>query len=376
MTDQAEKSAAVEPPTANEQAPAQSAAAKPHSRAVPILAGLLIAQLALIAWLLWPQPSQAAAGLLLADFDPVQVNNIAIKWEDKALELARSGDGWVLPEQGNYPANPIQVTDLLTKVAQIDTSRLVASTAGSHERLRVDDKNPIRRIAFTTSDGKVDTLYLGTSPNARATNVRADGSDNVYLTSALSTGDVRVDLPAWVDIQYLSLDSTAVNQLSFDNANGTFTLTRDGAGAWKLPDLAAGEKMLSTTVDSLVSSLVNLSLNDVLGVEAKPAYGLDAPLATVTIDFTATAPLTGTDAITGPVQLLVGAKDDASGGYAVKASTSPYFVRVAAATLDPFVQGTRASLVAAAPEGATLPLSPSTALTATLPLTGSNEITP
>lgn len=353
MTDQQETSTGLEQPAAH----------KPRMLAVPILAMLVVAQLALIAWLFWPQPSQAAAGKLFSAFDPAVVDSITINWEDKAFALARSGDGWVLPDRGDYSANAIQVSDFLTKVAQIDTSRLVAGNAASHARLRVDDKNPIRRIELTTSDGKTDTLFVGTSPNARATNVRAGGSEFVYLTSALSTGDVRVDLPAWVDTQYLSLDPATVDRLSFENAAGAFALTKDGAGAWTLPDLAAGEAVISTTVETLVRNLAALSLSDVLGTESKPEYGLEPPAATVTLDFAPAAPITGTAAITTPVRLLVGAKDDASGSYTVKASHSPYYVRVAAATLDPFVQYARGNLVAAAPVSETAPITNTEAVT-------------
>jgi hypothetical protein len=46
------------------------------------------------------------------------------------------------------------------------------------------------------------------------------------------------------------------------------------------------------------------------------------------------------------VEIRIGALDAASGSYEVKASTSPYYVRVTAATLDPFVQAARTDFVA------------------------------
>lgn len=358
-------------PTATVDQSAETAATPQLSRApaVPLLAVLALAQLALIAWLFWPQPSQAAAGKLFSAFDPALVSHITINWEEEALTLAKNGDDWVLPDRGDYPANAMQVTGFLTKVAQIDASRLVASNASSHARLRVDDRNPIRRIEMTTSDGKDFALFVGTSPNARATNVRAGGSDNVYLTSALSTGDVRVDLPAWVDTRYLSLDPATIHKLSFENASGAWTLTKDDAGVWTLPDLAAGEVVISSTVETLVRNVANLSLSDVLGAESKPEYGLEPPAATVTLEPAAASPVTDTATTTGttvamePVRILIGAQDDASGSYAVKASSSPFYVRVTAATLDPFLQYTRNILVAAP-------------VTETTPITSTERVTP
>ena len=353
--------------------PNETAAPRPAARgslAILVLALVAVAQLALIGWLFWPQPSQAAAGALFAGLDPTQAQSLAIDWEGKAITLTRSGDGWVLPEKGDFPVNTSAVTDLLTKLAQIDTSRLVAGNAASHARLRVDEQNPVRLVDITTADGTKLTLYVGTSPNARATNVRAGGSDNVYLTSALSTGDLRVDTTAWVDTQFLSLDPATIDSLNVENAQGVFTLTKESSGAWTLPDLAAGETMITDTVEGWVRNLATLGLSDVLGRESLPAYGLDAPTATLTLDFQATPALTGTVLPTIPVQLLIGAKDDASGSYAVKSSTSPWIVRVAAATLDPLVMADRSTLVSAPP------VTESATITETAALTATESVTP
>ena len=330
------------------------AAAQRRVPAIPILAALAVAQLALIAWLFWPQPAQTAAGPLFPNLDPDAVNAITIVWDEQELHFARRGDGWVLPERGDFPVNALAVSELLTKVAQIDTSRLVASNAASHARLRVDDANPIRRVEMTSSDGGNLTLFVGTAPNARATNVRAGGSDNVYITSALSTGDVRTDVAAWVNTQYLNLDPASISQLTIENAAGTLALARGESGAWTLPDLATGESVITDGVETLARNLSTLGLSDVLGTTSQPEYGLDQPLATVTLDLTATAEITGTVAPTAPVQIVIGARDDASGSYAVKASTSPFYVRVTAATLEPIVNATRAGFVSAppTPEGA------------------------
>ncbi len=336
-----------------------------RSPAIPILALLVVVQLALIGWLFWPQPSQAAAGALFAGLDPAQVQSVTIDWEGKAITLARAGDGWVLPERADFPANAIAVTQLLTKVAQIDTRRLVASSPASHARLRVDAANPIRRVEMRTSDGVTHTLLVGTAPNARATNVRAGDSDNVYLTSALATGDLRVDAPAWVDTQLLALDAEAINRLTIENAQGTLALAQDAAGAWTLPDLAPSETMITGTVEGWVRNLATLGLSDVLGTESDPAYGMDEPLATVTLDIQPAAEVTGTAEMTEAVRIVIGARDDASGSYAVKASTSPWYVRVTAATLEPLVTADRAALVAAPSSAESVPITDTAALTAT-----------
>ncbi len=346
----------------------QPAARTPFGRGIAILALLLVAQIALAAFLLWPRASEATSGPLFATLDPADVAAVTLTWDDDVLRLQKQGDGWVLPERGGYPVNAINVTNLLTKVVQIDTSRLVADNATSHARLRVAEDDTIRRIEMTTADGESHSLLLGTSPNARATHVRALGSDHVYLTSALSTADVRMDAAAWIDTLYLEADPEGVRALTLENAQGSFALERDDAGAWTLDGLAEGESVNQENASLLTDRLAALTMLEPLGTEPRPEYGLDAPAAEVTVRLAPTATVTtaaGESAgeSTDSVTLAIGTLITATNTYPVQAGSSEFIVAVSSATLDPFVNFGRADLVV------TPVVTETAALTDTLPIT-------
>lgn len=348
-----------------------------------LLAGLLLAQLALVAFLYWPRASTVASGPLLPGLDPAAIERITLYADGERLAIARATDGessWVLPDAGSYPVIEANVTQLISDIVRIDTSGLVATAPENHARLRVDAANPIRQVDLALAGGITETLYLGTSPTARATNVRRAGSDDVYLARDLSATDVRVDAGGWIDTAWLDIDPATVTATTLTNAAGSFEFVRDDSGGWTLDGLTPGEQLISTTVESLVSTVARLPMLRPLARTPQPAFGLDAPQATLLIE---TQPLpTAADAAAAAetITLTIGARDADDDSLAVQSSSSPWIVAVTGATLDPLLQATRDDFVTAAPP---TPAAPTPAVqgpaaapfTATLPLTAGAPLT-
>lgn len=343
-----------------------------------ILSVLLALQLMLVVVLLWPRGSTASAGKLFADLDPNSVTSLSVADDTRTVRLEKVDGEWVLPAADNYPANDLRVSDLLTRLVQIDTRRLVASNSASHNRLQVSDDDFVRRVELTTAGGGTLTLLVGSAPNARATHVRSDGSDAVYQTGALSTADVRSDVGNWIDTVYLQNANDAVRGMAVQNANGILRFDQGADGSWALVGLADGETANQESVKALANQLSMLTMIEPLGKEVRPDYGLEQPAAmiTLTVQPTTTTPVQ-------TISLAVGAKSAEDNSYPVKSSTSEYVVKVAGFTLDDFVNKQRSDYVilpepaAAAPITATALISIGAALTgvtpisATVPLTGS-----
>jgi len=343
---------------------------------VAVLAAILIVQVGIIAFLYAPRGQTAGPGPLFPDLNPAEIERIVLYYDGDRLLLARAegdaeGDSaWVLPEADNFPVIEANVTRLISDVVTLEADRLVATSPESHVRLRVDDANPIRKVELGLSNGLTETLYIGSSPNARATNVRRSGSDNVYLARDLNTSDVRMDAAGWVETAYLDVDLASVKAMTLTNANGTFNLVKDAAGAWTLDGLEQDERLLTTTVESLVSDAARLSMLRPLGREPRSEWGLDVPTATITLE---TVPVTDTAASdTGTITLEIGARDPDDDSLAVKASSSDWYVAVVGTALDPLLQANRSTLVEAAALPAQLPL---TSPAASVPITGSEVVT-
>lgn len=344
------------------------------NRSNQILAGILVVQLALVAFMFWPgRNATASAAALYADVKLDDIQSITVSDQTNSIKVIRSGDSWVLPEAEDFPATTVQATDTISKVLTIDTRRLVASNATSHSRLEVTDDKFVRRVDLETKGGQTLTLYVGSSPSVRATNVRRGDSDNVYLTNSLSAEDLHTDYGSWVNTTYLAIPETDVKGLTVENAQGKLTFTRPTTDTWTLSDLAAGETFNQNNLTSLVTRLSSFNMVKPLGKTAKPEYGIDKPTATVTI---ASQPAGGEAKTT---TLTIGQPITGTQNYVAKSSDSDYFVEVASFSVENFINRGRADYLtqpeATTPLTATNFITDFAGITTTTPLTAITPVT-
>ncbi|MFN8464730.1 MAG: DUF4340 domain-containing protein [Caldilineaceae bacterium] len=331
---------------------------KHWTRANYILAGVLLLQIGLAAWLfvdnykpmLGLAAPRAPAQPLVANLQLGDVTGVRVSDASGSVQLAKGADGWTAPAADGYPAAAASVTKLISDVLAIDTGRLVADTTTSHGRLRVDPNNYGRRIELDRANGEPVVVYLGSSPNANATHVRLDGQDQVYLASGALASEARSDLAGWIDTRYVTASPDDVARVEIFNSNGRFALAKATDGTWRLEDQpngpAGGESVDQVKADELVSQLAGLQMLSPLGKQGKVEYGLETPRATATLT------LSGTQDATATITLDVGALDDATGAYTVKSSDSEYYASVGKYAVQDLVDQTRAGLLAeSAPEG-------------------------
>ena len=300
-----------------------------------ILAGLLIVQVGLSVFTFWPRTAAGQAAPLFADLDTAAVTRVDIRaGTGDEVTMARSGDGWVMPDADDFPVTADKVTALLDKIAALSTDRLVTNTAASQARLQVADDDYATRIALTDADGKETVLYLGSSPGYNSVHVRAGGEDATYLTSALSTWDAATTAASWIETAYVDVSSADLTALTLHNSHGDLVLTLGDDGLWSLAGLGAEESLDQARVQSLIGRATTYNITQPLGRSAKPEYGLDAPVAEVV--------LTTAD---GETTIQIGAEDTADSSYVVKASSSDYYVKSAAYSIQDLVDATHDSLL-------------------------------
>ena len=115
----------------------------------------------------------------------------------------------------------------------------------------------------------------GEAAGLRRQYARPAGDKAVYEAELTPT-----DLPAkaedWADRALLRRDERDVQRLEIPG----ITLER-GEDGWRLADQAPGEVLDQTAAEELVRRLRDLSFTSVLGLEAKPEFGQDAPVLEV-----------------------------------------------------------------------------------------------
>jgi hypothetical protein len=311
-----------------------------------ILVVLLVLQLVVAAVILVPRPAPAGEGeSLFPDVEASRIVGLTITGADgTTLQLAKRDGTWVLPEADDYPVQEDKVPPVLDKLAALQADSLVTETSASHKRLKVAEDEFERLVEFELDDGTSYRLYVGSSPSFGATHVRAEGQDEVYLTSELSAQDLGTAASAWVDRAYLDVPEDQIVALTVENANGSLDLRNVGESGWSLTDQADDETLDQSTVTSLANRAAYVTILRPLGREEKPEYGLANPSAVVTL-----RTHNEEDGEDQTYTLWVGAQDAEDNSYVIRSSESPYYVRVSEYSVQDFVEYTRQDLMEVPP---------------------------
>ncbi|MCU0482408.1 MAG: DUF4340 domain-containing protein [Anaerolineae bacterium] len=318
------------------------------------LLATLVVQAVLIAIIILSSGNTATdteATALLADFNRDTVTSITITngTDGNQIRLTKLDDGtWGLADIGNYPVQETRITSLFDVLAGLDTSRLISDNASNQRRLKVADEEYERKVELVQGDQTI-TLYVGSSGGANATHTRIAGSDNVYLNRDVSGTSISAEITTWAKTDYITVDATKVVSMTLTNANGTFEFEKVG-DVWQMAGLEADETFNEENFTALLDKIVAFNLRKPLGTETLPEYGMDAPLATVTIVVRDTL-VTGEDenstgqTLDTTYELVVGARYE--DGYAVKSNKSDFYVLASAFYATDFTEETREEFLVA-----------------------------
>lgn len=315
-------------------------------RLVSVLGGLLLLQIIITIVVFLPRgDANFVPERLISAMQDVGVAELYIEdMQGTVIHLDHVGEAeWVIPEADGYPALEILADQLVEDMLELDNARPVTQTEASHSRLRVDPENFERRVTATLEDGNEVVLYVGTSPLPRATHVRVDGDDDVYISTDLKHREVSTQITRWVDTVYYSVNQRRVRGFVLTNKNGTFAFERDENDEWHMLGLAEGEEFNPNNLISLVTTISTMSLTKPLGNVDRPEYGLLLPQARVLLEIV-------DDDETSQVTILIGDNTDTANRVVLKTSESPWFVEANRFTVDRLVERTREEFLVKPPE--------------------------
>jgi hypothetical protein len=308
-----------------------------------VLSVLLAVQIVLGAVVFWPRwwVSGAEAGPLLAGFRADEVVSLSVTDSDEnRVALVKESQGWVLPEVDDYPADGEKVSALLQKIEGLQANRQVTRTESSHKRLKVAEDDFERLIELEMADGAAYQLYVGSSPQANATHVRAADGPETYLTSELASYEVDATAGRWIDALYYTLPQTATVALSLKNANGEFQFERGADEEWLMKGLGEGEEFNQAGFNTLLGQASSLRMAEPIGREEEDWFGLDQAGAVVTLETEEGQAFS----------LRIGAKDAGErNNYVAKWSESPYYVWLPEYTASSFLDKTRDDFIVPPP---------------------------
>ena len=320
-------------------------------KTVRLLAGLLALQLLLALGLgtLGPDLGEAEAGGALLAFDDAAVDQVTVADGAGARTvLARGEEGWVLPDAGGFPADGDKVEGLLERLAALQATVPVATSAGARERFRVAEDAHERRIVLEGGGATLAELFLGTSQGVRQVHARA-GDGDAIVPVELPTYEAPTDPDDWLDRSVLQFDAATVRTVRLDGLvlrRGTGS-TPEGneAPVWSAEGLPEGRTLASEAVGTLVDRLAELRIGGLLpGERTEAEVGLDDPVLDVEFERDAG----------GAVRYRLGRlpEDD---GYALAVSTREERFRMPVYSARPILEAASLDALAPAAEEETEP---------------------
>lgn len=228
---------------------------------LPLLSGLLLVQVLLVGWLFAGRDGNNTGARLLA-FDlasvtaldiyeqpaPADASAAAAGTEDApaasapaGVRLERSDSGWKVEDS---PAATDKVSDLLERLARLDSAWPVGTTGEARERFAVTEDGYRKKLSLERGEEEPLVLFLGTSPGFKRLHARRADDDAVF-SIPLSDFDIPVAADDWIDKALLSASGEIVRLKREGAYEVALVAGSSGEGnsaprSWSLGALGAG----------------------------------------------------------------------------------------------------------------------------------------
>jgi len=234
----------------------------------------------------WHSEGASIGQKLLPNFPINDVAQIAIKSGTNTLTLARQNNIWCVGERNNYPANFSQISQMLTKLADlkvIQSQDVGPSQLGRFELLPPGaGQGTATSVEFKDQGGKsLGTLLLGKKhmkkpagnspmggmgdegwPDGRYVMVGTGATTAALISDPLD--DIQSKPDQWLNKDFLSVEKPRSIAVEFPQTTNSWKLSRTSeTNDWQLADAKAGEKLDSSKISSVTSPLSSPSFNDV-----------------------------------------------------------------------------------------------------------------
>ena len=214
------------------------------------------------------------------DIDEVMISRAG----ESPLTIRRTGDTWVVPDRGDYPANVTVLRSVL--LAMTNASVIEAKTANPalHDRLGVndpgDEDSESVLVSARAGDRRFD-LVFGNTAQGSYRYARIADEDQSWLI------DQNPELPAgigdWLEKDIVDIDSSQIRSVTVVHEDGeslSISKAAEAATEFDVADIPDDRELAYTSVaNGIAGALNDLDLEDV-----RPATGADGAVVTTTFE--------------------------------------------------------------------------------------------
>jgi len=281
----------------------------------------------------------AKKGAAMFALEAPQVDRITIEGADyDTADLLRRGDGWVLPDRGDFPADARKVDDMLQRLLAIREDFPTESDPDALIRFKLADDDFERRITLANAGETLATLYLGSPEGPRQTHARRAGDDTAYAV-AFGLFDAPSDSDAWTDKGVLQLAEGSITDIQINGLHLAAAIDHASKTPWQLRDGEPQQTLNVNAAARLAERLAGLRVEQVLSRETAPGDGLDAPKLRLSVTLKDGSRI---DYRLGQAEL--------TGFYTLKVSSWPEHFRLSGYVAHPLIEAARREVLLAKPE--------------------------
>jgi hypothetical protein len=220
--------------------------------------------------------------------------------EGETLRFTKAKDHWQYAGDPAFPLKESMVTAMADALSNLTASRKVADTLDQAEEYGL--KTPSCTVTAALADGTRYTLYFG-DKNAVTSDTYAyvDGSQTVYTVASSVTSKFSSKLYGLIaDEAFPTIDASSISNVAYAAADkklelSYFPKSSDASYSSMYTWFLKGEDGALTPLDD---DKISTYLGSVTGIaptgtvdydatqEELAAYGLDAPAASITVDYT------------------------------------------------------------------------------------------
>lgn len=240
---------------------------------------------------------------LLGEFDVNNVKALRVVSGTNAVNVALSGEQWIVKERGGYPANYSTISDMVRKLSDLKVTKPLNIGPSRLAALELvnPDKGPGVLVELLGGDGKVlKSVLLGKKvmregqesaqfgggggfPVGRYVMVGGDVKTAALVNDALGGSEAKSE--DWLAKDFFKVEPPilSVNVVKGEATN-SFRLSRTNEfSAWELADAKPEEKIDTGKAAAYGTLLGSPSFDDIVVTPDLAALGLDKPnTATVT----------------------------------------------------------------------------------------------
>lgn len=246
---------------------------------------LALAAIALLAYIIAferPEPravpSRSAGELLLSGLAPTAVTGLAYTAGDRTMQAERGPNGWRLTAPVAYPANELQLQNLLTACAAL-RSKVTIPLAESGPLTDFGLDPPRAWLKIIQPDRTMELAIGARTPMNNQLYVRPAGADAIAVVEADFGGTLPADSGAWRDRRLLNLARVEFDRFLVRSPNRLLAIQREQT-LWRIIQPPPPKRGDTPRIEQLLQLWqrwpVHEFVTDDPAASLQP-YGLDRP---------------------------------------------------------------------------------------------------